>query len=286
VSISATGSASAVVANAFPLPVGSLESGGSCPGVTEACRDCYAANTENISPGFQRGGVGNLEALRHLYSCAGRRAVVDALVAVVEHSRREQVSVGVVAPTFRWHSGGDVFARWYATAIVEVCRRTASVDHWLYTRSLGFVRHLVGIENLRVFVSADRFNISTASRVAGRWGVDLAILADDPTEAVSLWGRAVAISPAVAESRAITCPVARWSRDGLGVAGHVVGADGRRASVRRSSAGVGACVACQHCFPGASGGVTFLLHGGKAAPGAPGRLGTAVAVRARRAVTA
>ena len=284
VKIDRAGRASAVVANAWPLPAGPVERGGSCPGSTAACVNCYGAGLETYSPPFQRGAVSNLDALRHLYDCGGVRLVSRALVAVVRHSEQAQRAYGVVAPAFRWHSDGDVFAAWYARAIVRAVDATPGVEHWVYTRSLGLVGILAKARGLSLYVSADRFNVDRAARVAARHGVPLAMLAGDTAEAAALWARVAVVAPGVLIERApVPCPVSRWTGDAYGVAGHVVGADGRRASVKRDALGIGACVACGVCLPsGSRRPVTFLVHGGRAKPGAPGRLGAAVSVRVKR----
>lgn len=289
VRIDGGGKASAVVANAWPLPAGPLDVGGSCPGVTDACRDCYAAGIESWAPGYRRGAAANLDALHHLYGCGGVALVGRALTDVVRFSADAQRARTVARPVFRWHSGGDVFADWYGRAIVRAVNATPDVEHWTYTRTLSAVGILAKARGLRVYVSADRENVDRAARVAARHGVPLAMLAGDEAAAAALWGRVVLAAPgALAErGRPVVCPVAKWSNDGHGVAGHVVGPDGRRASVRPSSAGVGACVACGVCLPSAPGRpVTFLVHGGRAKPGAPGRLGAAVSVRVKRGAVA
>jgi hypothetical protein len=224
---------------------------------------------------------GNLDGLRHVYECGGRRAVVDVLVKVVQHSEREQRARGIASPCFRWQSGGDLFAEWYAKAIWEVVRQTSGVDHWLYTRSLGYVRHLVPVlPNLRVYVSADRYNVRQASRIASRYGLPVSMLADDETEAVALW--AVAHSVGVIPSP-VLCPVVGSYDDGGEVPAHVVGADGRRSSARIGSPAVGACVACGVCLPGGSDrSVTFTVHGKRGNPSTGGHMARAVAVRLRR----
>jgi len=280
VEIGPNGSPRALVPNAWPLPVGPLSAGGSCDATTSACTDCYAASVERYN-NYQRGTVANLEALRHLYACGGRRAVTSALVAVVRQSERLQLAEGV-APVFRWHSGGDVFARWYGVAIRETIEQTPTVDHWLYTRDPVKVRYMLPVpSNARVMLSADSENVARMARAGARYGLPLAMLADDNAHAVALWAKAQATAPTPSP---VTCPASgKWTTDGLPVSAHVVGRDGRRSTARPSSLGVGACYACGVCLPGAPvRGVTFLLHGGKARPDSAGRLGAAVAVRVRR----
>lgn len=286
VQIDSKGSASALVANAFPLPVGSLDMGGSCDATTSACVDCYAGNLENRYENFARGASSNLANLQHLKECAGHGAVVSALVACVRHSENQQRARGVASPVFRWHSGGDIFATWYGRAIRLAVVATSSVDHWIYTRDAVKVKTLLPKpENLAVYLSADSFNVAKMARAGSRLGLPLAMLADNQAHAVELWARALAVAPVPS---AVECPASgKWARDGLNIPAHVVGLDGRRASAVRGALGVGACVACGVCLPDSVGrSVTFLLHGGKNNGKTAGRLGSAVAVRVRRGLVA
>lgn len=272
--------AKAVVPNAFHLPAGPVDVGGSCPGSTEACKNCYGAGLERY-PGFARSASGNLAAIRHLYACGGVREVERALVAIVQRSADIQRVAGVVRPAFRWHSDGDIFSAWYARAIRRAVLATPGVDHWLYTRSLGLVRHLLPAPvNLSVYISADAFNLTKAVKVAERYGLPVAMLADDRRHAVALWARARAIAPGLPSP--VLCPVVGKWADGSGIPGHVVGPDGRRGSAVAGGSGVGACIACGLCLPGgATRSVTFTVHGGRAKLGNLGRLGAAVALRLR-----
>lgn len=282
VDIPLKGSAKALVPNAFPLPVGPINAGGSCDAVTGACVDCYAANLESLYGAFARGASVNLANLHHIKECGGHGAVVRALVACVRHSENLQRARGVASPVFRWHSAGDIFATWYGRAIRSAVVETRLVDHWIYTRDAVKVKALLPApDNLRVMLSADSDNVARMARAGARLGLPLAMLADNQAHAVSLWARALAVAPVPS---GVVCPVSgKWSRDQMGVPSYVVGVNGRRSSVRRGSVGVGACVACGLCLPGAPDrSVTFLLHGGKNRGASAGRLGAAVAVRVRR----
>lgn len=282
VKIKENGSAAALVANAFPLPVGPLDTGGSCDATTAACVDCYAANLESLYGAFARGASVNLANLQHLKECGGQTAVVSALLALVDFSVMQQRGRGVVSPSFRWHSSGDIFASWYGRAIRAAVLASPGVAHWIYTRDTGKVSSLLPAPaNLAVYLSADFENWRKVARAAGRHGLPVALLANDRAAAAALWARIVSVAPVAAP---FECPASgKWARDGLGVAAHVVGFDGLRRSAVRGSLGAGACPSCRVCLPGGPvRSVTFLLHGGKAAPGAPGRLGAAVAVRVRR----
>ena len=286
VKISAKGGASALVANAFPLPVGPLDTGGTCDATTSACIDCYAAGLENLYKNLAIGASVNLANLEHLKKCGGQRAVIDALVACVRHSEIQQRARGVVRPSFRWHSAGDIFAGWYGRAIRSAVVASPGVAHWIYTRDAVKVKSLLPApDNLRVMLSADSENVAKMARAGHKLGLPLAMLADDQAHAVALWARAVAVAPVVAP---IECPATgKWARDSVGVSSHVVGADGRRSTARRGELGAGACPSCRVCLPtGAVRGVTFLLHGGKNRGRSAGRLGAAVSVRVRRGLVA
>lgn len=288
VQIDARGSARADLHNAFVLPVGPLEAGGSCDRTTLACRACYAAGIENLSPALARNASHNLATLHRLHGTGGRagfRRVVAALVAVVDHSTVQQTARGVRRPSFRWHSGGDIFAPWYGRAIREAIEQTPSVEHWLYTRDPVKVRALLPVpDNARVFLSADVHNAATMGKASHRLGLPVAVLAEDQTDAVGIWATIRAHAPAT--GRPFECPATgRYTSDGVPVAAYVVGPDGRRSSARPNGAGVGACIACAVCLPsGPVRPVTFLQHGGQVSEG--GKLGAAVRVRlSRREVT-
>ena len=276
VTINDKGSPTAVISNAFPLPVGPLNVGGSCDATTAACIDCYAAGLENRYSAFARGAAANLANLEHLKTCGGHAAVVAALVACVEHSENQQRARGVARPSFRWHSGGDIFATWYGRAIRAAVVASPSVAHWIYTRDAVKVKSLLPVpDNLRVMLSADSENVVKMAKAGHKLGLPLAMLADDQAHAVALWARAAAAAPVALP---FECPATgKYARDGQGVAAHVVGLDRRRSSAVRGGSGVGACVACLVCLPvGRVRGVTFLLHGGKNKGATAGRLGAAV----------
>lgn len=278
--------AKATIPNAWPLPAGPVDSGGSCPGSTAACVDCYAAGMEGRFSNVSRLVSANLAGLEHVYGCEGRAGVVDILSRLVRHSAAMQRAAGIVRPSFRWHSDGDIFAGWYARAIVETANATPDIDQWIYTRSLGYVRELMPApDNLRVIVSVDRYNVTRAAKVAARYRLPVSILAGDKGQAAAIWAKVRTIGGADIPSP-VLCPVVGAYADGSGLPAHIVGPDGRRSTLSINGAAVGACIACGVCLPGgANRSVTFLVHGGQAKPGTPGRLGAAVAVRARRGDT-
>lgn len=87
---------------------------------------------------------------------------VDAMVSLIDMKykrSRRQSRKGY----FRWHDSGDLQGVWHLEKIVEVCRRTPQVKHWLPTREIGMIREYVnsgGVlpDNLVVRVSAPNIN--------------------------------------------------------------------------------------------------------------------------------
>lgn len=258
----------AVIPNAFGLPSGSPEIGGTCPQLSpNACQSCYAARMETGPFGeFSRVLVRNLATLHELHKTS-RGAVADALCALVDRSVALQVAAGVASPSFRWLSSGDLFASWFASAVRRVQVARPSVQFWGYTRSIKYLRHLIGDglpSNARWFVSIDADNVRTHGKAAARWGLPCAYLAATTNELAAL---RVSVEKARGEVVGrVVCPAgAAWKADGLG-ASYVSGFDGRRASLSHGAV-VGACAACAACLPSASvRDVAFMRHGGAGSP--------------------
>ena len=254
-----------VVPNAFGLPSGPVEIGGTCPQYSPTeCRSCYAARMESgpfaaFSAVLSR-NLATLEALHKV----GRRAVVDALCALVDRSAALQVAAGVRQPSFRWMSSGDIFAPWFAVAVREVQKARPSVHFWGYTRSVRYLRHLVGSglpDNARWFVSVDVENVRTHAKAANRYGLPVAYLADDAETVAAL--RVIVNASRVIPAAATPCPAGGvWAADNLGPS-YVSGLDGRRASLARGAVS-GACAACAACLPSAAvRDIAFTRHGGQ-----------------------
>ena len=251
------------VPNSFGLPAGPEDIGGSCPGATPACDGCYAAVLESAYTGLREMLAANLVAVRHLLDHGGPDVLGAHFGQMVRRSAELQRADGIVSPVFRWQSDGDLFSAGHARAIRAAALSTPDVEQWVYTRSTAFVRYLVGVPNLRVLVSVDRFNLAKAARVAARWGLPVAILADDDDERLRLWERVRRFDPSGRIPAPVVCPASgKWQHDGHGPA-HIVGPDGRRSSLVRGGQAVGACIACRLCLPSApvSRSVVFLRHG-------------------------
>lgn len=254
-----------VIPNAFALPAGPVEVGGTCPQLSPtACRACYAVRLE-VGPfaDFGRMIGRNLDTVRAL-RVAGGRSLVEALTALVDRSAALQVAAGVRVPSFRWFSSGDIFAPWLASAVREVQRARPAVAFWGYTRSIKYLPNLLGRsglpDNARWFVSVDVENVGTHAKAAARYGLPVAYLAAGGVELGQLRATVEAVRGSAA--RGLVCPAGGvWSGDGLGPS-YVSGFDGRRASLRQGHVS-GACAACGACLPtGAVRDVAFLRHGG------------------------
>jgi len=247
----------ATYANALTLPAGHPSIGGSCPGFTEACRGCYAKAIERYDAVSQLARR-NLEALRHVELCAGAVGLRRVFVAILDHVAEYQRRDGITSPTFRWSAGGDVYSVAMARAIAAAHRSRPDVAGWIYTRSLFAVRYLAnGGDNLRVFVSADQFNIRQAEKVAGRWNVPVAYLADTAGDNFLSASERVGVS-------SVVCPASggKWSHDGKPA--HVVAPGTRpRQDLVKGGETVGACIRCRLCLPGGrTSDVVFIRHGG------------------------
>lgn len=78
---------------------------------------------------------------------------VDAMVTMINRKCVDENT------WFRWHDAGDLQGVWHLENIVEVCRRTPTVRHWLPTREYDFVAEFLATgqsipDNLVVRLSA------------------------------------------------------------------------------------------------------------------------------------
>ena len=263
----------AVYAQAFPLGMSGPPSiGGTCPGFTSGlehdgvlggCDGCYWQAIEGRYSAVEALGAANSRAIDHVDACSGARGLGVVFGVVLEHVEVHQLRDGFDRGTLRWNPGGDIARESIARGIARAHRARPSVDGWVYTRSLFAVRHLVGLEGLRVYVSADRVNVRRAATIAARYAVPLAVLAKDRGEAAALWARVESIDLEGRIPRPILCPASgKYSGDGRGP-GHVVAVDGSRRGLEVGSIARGACDACRVCLPGGlDRSVTFLQHGG------------------------
>jgi hypothetical protein len=151
--------------NALSLPAASVDwAGPSCPGSTPTCRaSCYVRGLAKHAPDVYAAYHENLSALTWLLDRPGTRE---------ESARRLGTWIALNARGgFRWHVSGDVLNAEHAYWIVEVCRHSRDVNHWIYTRTFSAVPALTCAPNLVVNISADVDNYAEARRVATLHGL-------------------------------------------------------------------------------------------------------------------
>lgn len=127
-----------------------------CPGSTPTCRaSCYVN-------GLMQHAGDTYDLYRH-NSQQVRRILARDAARALEWAAALGDWIAQNAPGgFRWHVSGDVVSRAHAEWIVDVCRMSPKVAHWIYTRSFEHAGVLVGAENLAVNLSADRDNWEAA----------------------------------------------------------------------------------------------------------------------------
>lgn len=177
---------SAIGANSFGLPSGKAFS---CPGQTAFCeRICYAGKLEKIYSGVRNILTHNWDLLKD----ATLDTMVSLLGAMLDEFSNEThalIAKGKDASfDFRIHWDGDFFSRDYAEAWAIVIRNRPEIRFWVYTRSfyapVNVIDILAGIDNLTVYLSADKDNIVIANEVAAQFpGILIATVADTFAEA-------------------------------------------------------------------------------------------------------
>ena len=103
------------------------------------CSNCYALKGRYVFGSVQQSQNTRLESLTST-------AWVDAMVFMLRraHGLDEEKRVHVKiqaggAGWHRWHDSGDLQSLQHLENIVEVCRRTPEIRHWLPTREAGVV---------------------------------------------------------------------------------------------------------------------------------------------------
>ncbi len=138
----------------------SLPAVGACPQIDETCGTCYALDGfYRTNTAAQVGRVMRLEYLRELISAdrleewidwaVGRMSQLRPVEAVpknvpLDGGLRDAIRAHDRSVAYlRWHDSGDLFHLEYAKAVLEVCRRTPDILHWLPTRLGGLLVGLV-----------------------------------------------------------------------------------------------------------------------------------------------
>lgn len=143
----------------------SLPAVASCPGrvannSNDICYGCYAQIGRYGLPQIMDTQAARLawtiESLKTKREKEWITTLVMAIRKVTKNQPRKQ-------RYFRWHDSGDIFSPTYCRMIIEVCKRTPEVRHWLPTRSwrlpwVDVIRELASLPNVIVRPSALTFD--------------------------------------------------------------------------------------------------------------------------------
>jgi len=147
---------------AFNLPAASCPNGRKLRKQPNSiCSKCYASKGRYCFPKVKQALNNRLSLITH-YQWA------DAMTILVEHYS-EKVHY------FRWHDSGDLKNMQHLESIIQVCKATPKVNHWLPTKSYELI-----VRYLKTNSFPDNLNV----RLSG-WFID-AKIADDLLLGVSL----------------------------------------------------------------------------------------------------
>ena len=156
--------------NTFGLNFGLPENGGTCPGAT-----CGKGGCLDVRDGLKRQTC-YMAKITAIYKNVG--VVLEENTALVKGKTLEEIK-DVCRKTiqvfiqkskgedlyFRLHYSGDFFSEDYTKAWAEIIKEFPTVTFWVYTRSHEYVKHLLGINNLSVYLSCDPVNFETMLKV-------------------------------------------------------------------------------------------------------------------------
>lgn len=144
---------------AFSLPAGPDFT---CPGATEACKNCYAQKGRHIFSNVQKALVKNWITLSFYARNNDISGATDLLLDVVPAD----------APLFRIHESGDFDSQFAINTWTEVARQRSSTRFWFYTRSFSLdFRNLLSLPNVTGWTSTDPFNTTEAKDFATKHNI-------------------------------------------------------------------------------------------------------------------
>jgi len=121
----------------------------SCPGATEACKDCYATKNrhyfKNVMSAHYLNFVTMQEAMKDddLYN-----NIVNDLYNKIKNKK-----------IFRIHESGDFFSQGYINLWDNVIKECSETKFWTFTRSFNFdYSHILKNENFKLLASVDDYN--------------------------------------------------------------------------------------------------------------------------------
>ncbi len=146
----------------FSIPATRCKTGAKLRKVAgSVCAICYA-----LKGRYSFGAV--QKALERRFAGLSNPRWVEAMAFLI--NKREKSGF------FRWHDSGDIQSADHLKRIVQVCRLTPNIKHWLPTREYGMVSAFIrdgGVipENLRVRLSAYMVDGPPPSDIAKSLGV-------------------------------------------------------------------------------------------------------------------
>lgn len=124
---------------AYSLPATACNVGAKLNRVKNSvCHSCYALKGRYL---FQNVKDAMAKRLQSLYHPLWSRAMAFMINYHADPCRRKPMYY------FRWHDSGDIQGVWHLEKIVEVCKLTPTVTHWVPTREIGFVREFLRLGN-------------------------------------------------------------------------------------------------------------------------------------------
>lgn len=127
------------------------------------CSICYALKGRYAFENVQ-------DCLERRFNSLTDKRWIDAMTTAILNKEK--------SGHFRWHDSGDLQGVWHLQMIVEVCRRTPSIKHWLPTREYAIVRKYIDEggqipDNLTVRLSALMVDGPAPESLAKRLGIQV-----------------------------------------------------------------------------------------------------------------
>ena len=141
----------------FSLPAGLKFS---CPGATEACKDCYATKNRHVFRPVQSVFARNWLLLRR----CERYNKMDKATSLILSQIRDDAEI------FRIHESGDFHSQWAVEMWENIIKNRKDVDFWAYTRSFMMdYSRILKQKNFALWASTDNFNLIEAEKFVKKY---------------------------------------------------------------------------------------------------------------------
>lgn len=142
---------------AFSLPAGPEFS---CPGATDACKDCYAKKGRHVFKTVHGAFAQNWKTIKSYEARNNIYGLAHYLADSIPNNRE----------IFRIHESGDFHSQFMVNVWTEVVRMRRELLFWAYTRSFHLdYSKLVRQPNFRLWASCDRYNEKEARKFSKRY---------------------------------------------------------------------------------------------------------------------